>query len=328
VFDGYTYFEPWLNWRPSQTDLRLLDEHDGEVPFQITGAEAAVGNMTRLLFSLRAQPGERRVLRVDRRPAPDVNPPRSLEPAEVWTAAVRDGASLDLRTGKLQFPDGQSLDLPQLELIEDPTDTWSHDVDHYAGAVAARAAWEAPQLMDAGPLMFALVQRGAIGRSTLLADYRVYAGLPCVELRLRVHWSEQHKALKLAVAVPGAARRWDGIPGAGLERACDGRERPVRDWTLVELPAGKRLGVVCPDVFGLDGDGQRLRLTLLRSPLLAHHCPHSGEGARYLFADQGEHEFRFQFWSGPEVTAELLDQHATMLNRPLIGAEVTRGMPT
>ncbi len=84
--------------------------------------------------------------------------------------------------------------------------------------------------------------------------------------------------------------------------------------------------MVCPDVYALDATPWRARLTLLRSPLLTHHEPNLGMALRGTVADQGEHHFLFRFFCGEEVPRKLLDRHSLMLHRPLVTADLTRGM--
>ena len=85
-------------------------------------------------------------------------------------------------------------------------------------------------------------------------------------------------------------------------------------------------GVVCPDVFACDATPERLRLTLLRSPLMAHHDPSPPSFARPVVADQGEHLFRFRFHLAPRPCAELQAEARQWQRMPLV-AETTRGMP-
>jgi alpha-mannosidase len=324
-FDGYAEFEPWLSWGSWDSAWRVLDEQNLRVPCQTTQAEASCNGLTRLLLRLTVPPRGLRVLRLDKAageatvPAPKVKATASRIRSNA--AAVDLSGEGVLEFGRVQLP------LPHLELLDDPTDTWSHGIDRYAEGPGAAAAWEAPTLVDSGPLMASFVRHGLIGKSALTADYRVYADEALVELRLRVHWAERHKILKLIWPLGYIAKRSDGIMGGELERSCDGKERPVRDRTLLETTAGMRLGVVCPDVFALDCTDKRLRLTVLRSALLAHHDPHPGNAPRFTVSDQGEHDFRFQFHCGTALTGALLDRHAFMYQRPLVAADLTRGMP-
>jgi hypothetical protein len=105
-----------------------------------------------------------------------------------------------------------------------------------------------------------------------------------------------------------------------LNRANDGKERPLQDYTCLG-----RLGVVCPEVFALDATPAVARFTLLRSPFMACHAPQTSfPGA--VVADQGTHRFRFRFFLKSPVV-ETLATHAMALNRPPLTAELTRGMP-
>lgn len=117
--------------------------------------------------------------------------------------------------------------------------------------------------------------------------------------------------------------RLDGIMNGWLERSFDGRELPLRDTILLD----ESVGIVSPDVFALDGTRERIRFTLLRSAIMAHHIPHNGVAPRLTFSDQGEHTFRFRFFSMPQISADFLDLQAAQMHRAPIAADLTRGMP-
>lgn len=303
---------------------RLLDEAGKEVPFQRVPSGAGVyegwfWGLRRVLVRTRIPAGGTVILR------PDLSQPPTAPAPEV-EVSDRGIANAALAVGfgpwyPCLTDRGSSRDVPlRLQIIGDPTDTWSHRVDRYAEAPLAEAQWQPPVVQDRGGLMASMVQNGTIGSSRLKAEWRVYAGEPWAELLLDVHWCEQHRILKLVVPAGGAATRVDGTPGMALERVNEGREVPVHDWTRL---AG--LAVVSPDVFAMDATPERARLTLLRSPLMAHHDP-EGPFARSVVADQGPHRFRFRFWLG-ETPVERLAAAALSLNRPALVAEWTAGMP-
>ncbi|MCY3020991.1 MAG: hypothetical protein NTW87_18400, partial [Planctomycetota bacterium] len=325
AYEGYTHVEPWLDWMKWASAWRLLDEQGQFVQSQIMQAEACCNGLMRILVRLSVPAGETRILTIDKAVGEPTLVASKIKaaPARIESRGVAAnlGAPGAMEFGELRLP------LPRLELLEDLTDTWSHGIERYAEGPGETAHWDAPLLADAGPVMASLIQHGGIGRSALTAEYRVYAEERFVELRLRVHWAERHRLLKLVLPLDGIARRWDGVMGGELARPCDGRERPLRDRTLLETADGTRLGIVCPDVFALDATDRRVRLTLLRSPLMAHHEPHAGTAARFTVADQGAHDFRFQFYYGKEVQGRHLDRQALMYQRPLVTADLTRGMP-
>ncbi len=344
-FDDYAQYVPWFEYGALPDGWRLVDEAGRNVPTQVLQPEAMINwggtYFLRLLFPLQVAAGGLRILRIVRpgqpcRPLDDhdgVPKPASIPPAQAdaKTLTIRTStARVSLATGKTQLTLGRDLKLPlpEFELIDDPTDTWSHGVDRYGPPLPQAAQWEPPRVLDGGPLMASLHQSGRLADSRIIAEYRVYAGRRAVDLRLHVHWAEQRRLLKLALALPGRiASRLDGIPDGQLPRPTDGREYPLRDWTLLELADGRRLGIVCPDVFALDVTPQRVRLTLVRSPLMAHHDPYPQPGPRAVHSDQGVHEFRLRLVTAAQLTGALLDGAARVWQRPLAGAELTRGMP-
>jgi alpha-mannosidase len=212
--------------------------------------------------------------------------------------------------------------------LEDHSDTWSHGIDRFAEPLADRVAWGVPRLTDDGPLLCAWCVDGRIGESRLQAEVRRYAGEAFVELRLRVTWLETHRVLRLVWAQPAAiARRSDGLSPGDLARPSDGTEKPVHDRTLLALENGSKAGAVFPDTFSLSAVRRELRLTLLRSPVMAHHPPHSGEKERRVISDQGVHKFTFRFFPNFKGGAGLLDRHALSLHRRPVIADTTDGMP-
>jgi alpha-mannosidase len=306
--------EPWLENLKDEGEWIVRDERGRIVPHQRVTREAMVTQqIPRLLFQLAIPPNERRVLRIAQK-----SPTR-----DAWKAKPRWKISAGHLIGA-----GQRLRLPVLRLIEDKTDTWSHGIHSYEGAVKAEARWEKPQLIESGPLLEAWWMEGKIGESPFTAEWRCYQDSPFFELRLRVAWREKHRLLRLEWK-PGAlaAGREDGVPGGGLPRANDGRERPVRDRTLLPLAGGKKAGAVFPGVFSLSANREALRLTLLRSSQLAQHDPVVAEPFhRVTWSDQGEQDFVFRFYP-TNATAEELDRAALALQRPPVIASITRGMP-
>jgi alpha-mannosidase len=331
-YEGYIEHEPWFDLEGWQPHWRLLDERDGVVPHQCLDAEGLIPKdhqaFVRLLFRVHVEPGGLRVLRIDTQ--------GGSRPASPWRGkASRMRISNDGDTavrlagdGGMCFAHGTCLPLPRLELIEDLTDTWTHEADRYGTDPAVAPKWRAPRVLDAGPLMAAVQRQGRIADSEVVMEYRVYADEPFVECLLRVHWRARHKLLKLTLLLPALqGRRRDGIPGGELLREPDGKERPVRDRTLLELPGGQRIGLLFPDVYALDATPEAVRLTLLRSPKMAHDYRYQDPAPRATYADQGVHEFRFRFFCGQNVDGNLLDRQALMMHRPPAIADLTRGMP-
>jgi alpha-mannosidase len=319
AFDGYVEVEPWTQWRGWGEDWRLIGEGGQAVPFQKLPAEA-LAPIPRLLFRTRIEPGAMRVVRIDM--GGGTAPAALAVTVEEGRIASLAGVGVDQRgEGGLEFA-GKRATLPVLALIDDLSDNWTHTTDRYPEGPVVSAAWDAPCVLHEGPLMAALYRTGRIGNSEVQSEWRVYGDEPFVELRLKVHWAERQKLLKLVWPLADAPEsRLDGIPGSSLQRGNDGREYPLRDWTLCG-----GAGVVCPDCFALDALPRRLRLTLLRSPYVTHHDPRGVDRPDAAVTDQGVHSFHFRFYLGEAATAQRLEAHALALNRPPLCAELTRGM--
>jgi len=320
-YNGYAEMEPWTQWRTWQSGWRLLDAGGQVVPYQLLPSESVAFGIARLLYRACLAPGALEVRYIDTGDHPTPVLP-NLPASDEWLANST-GVSVDVSAaGWMQFPDGTTVLLPRLALIGDLSDNWSHGIDRYPSGPVVSPVWNAPTLLHHGPLMSALLHTGTIGDSTLRAEWRVYADLPFIELRLDVHWREQRKLLKLVCPLTGApVQREDGIPGGSLLREQDGKERPLQDWTRTAT-----MGVVCPDVFALDGTPARLRFTLLRAAIMAHHEPNLGMSPTAVFTDQGVHHFRFRFYGAEHATPARLTADSLALHRPLITAEMTRGM--
>ena len=323
-YEGWMEVEPWMGLRGWHDEFGVFDEQNQAVPFQKILNESLTGG-NRLAVKVNVAPGQIMALHIDGKKEEEA----FEEPAFTGDAHCMGnqlGAAVALYPPEMMVG-SWSFALPDVLLYPDNSDTWSHGIDRYPDKDETLPTWGVPQVLNDGKHVREIAQRGRIGNSDLLRRFRIYSDTGAVELLLRVDWQEHNKVLKLVMPVEaGGDMRTDGIPGAHIDRAQDGAERPVRDWTMVPLDAEEKLAVVSPDVFALDGTKDRLRLTLLRSPQMAHHDPYPGGRLDGRYSGRGEHDFHFWFMAGADVTPEKLDQLATMMQRPLITADYTRGM--
>jgi len=111
-------------------------------------------------------------------------------------------------------------------VLEDPSDTWSHDVvrfDDEAGSFSA----ERIRLVEHGPVKAVLRVESRYGSSRLVQDFTVYAALDRIDVNVTVDWREQFKALKLRFPVDlDLVRATCEIPYGSIEREVDGAEQP------------------------------------------------------------------------------------------------------
>ncbi len=325
-FSDFIEHEPWLEWTHWKPDWCLLNERNQLVPHQIIEPETLMPDTMRILFPATIEAGKFHTVRIARNASGKTPVLKGAKP-DFTLVTSPDGR------GSLQPAAGAACPLPELKLIEEKSDTWSHGLDRFAGPQLDHAHWSSPVQVENGPVRSTWRIDGTIGSSRICADWRRYLGQDFYELRLRVTWHEHHKLLRLSWSVsegaPIASSREDGISGGGLPRASDGRELPLRDRSLLLLENGTRAGLVAPEIFAISGDASAVHLTLLRSCPFAHHDPKilPDKLEHYAWQDQGEHTFFFRYFPSGKVTARELDRHALLLQQRPVVADLTRGMP-
>src|SRR5690606_35947982 len=85
-------------------------------------------------------------------------------------------------------------------VIDDPSDTWSHDVFRFQNEIGGFTATSV-RLVESGPVLATVRVTSAFGDSTLVQDFTLYDGLPQIDVQVTVDWREQHKLLKLRFPV-------------------------------------------------------------------------------------------------------------------------------
>jgi alpha-mannosidase len=165
------------------------------------------------------------------------------------------------------------------------------------------------------------------GGSRLVQDVTMYGRLDRIDVDCTVTWNERWRALKLRfpVAVEDPVATYEVAYGT-LERPTDGREVPGQRWVDVSGRApdggGVGLSLLNDSKYSYDAMGPAIGLTILRSPVYAHHEPFLPlpEG-HYVWQDQGTQHFRYALlphagdWRAagtPRAAAEL-NEHAVCL---------------
>ena len=85
-------------------------------------------------------------------------------------------------------------------VLDDPSDTWSHDVRDYTVEVGAfgNASF---RVLENGPLRAAVRVRTRYGSSSLQTDWILSAGARSLEARVLLDWHEHMKILKFSFPV-------------------------------------------------------------------------------------------------------------------------------
>jgi alpha-mannosidase len=143
-----------------------------------------------------------------------------------------------------------------------------------------------------------------------------------LEIRLRIHWEEERKRLKLSIpTVFQTPSVLCEVPGGAIRRPADGQEHVHRRWLLLEGTIAGRptaLAVVHDGFHGIDFRDGEIRLSVLRSAAYCHEQGFKIEGrpAR-KFMDQGVHEVRLLVTAGdPDPVRQAVVGLADWLSAP------------
>lgn len=289
------------------TDIAVTDLEGREVPCQSTAFSAVVmGGRKRLLFVADVPAMGYAVYWLHHRPSAAAAADCALQVTPHTLANEHLQLDFDPGTGgiaRITLRDGerQVLAGPGAVgvVIDDPSDTWSHGVFRFDREVG-RFGRPVFEVVEEGPVRATLKVTSRYGGSRLIQEFSLVAGARHVDVRVTVDWHEQRKMLKLEfpVAVSEPQPTYE-IPFGVIRRPANGEEEPAQHWVDVTGTAagGETVGlaVATDSKYSYDVTGSTLRLTVLRSPVYAHHDPKQlEEGKDYHFIDQGRQEFRYR----------------------------------
>lgn len=251
--------------------------------------------------------------------------------------------------GLIQKLSGENRDnclagpLMQPLVVADEGDSWGTDCWSYRDVIGKfQLAKDSFQIIETGPIRTIYQSVFAFNRSRIVMNAIAYSEFPVIEYRLRIHWNEERRRLKLAIPT---AFKTDHltceVPGGVITRPADGEEHVHGRWLLIEGNEGSAIGVVNSGQHGLDFKDGEVRLSILRSAAYCHEqgfkldnypahlvgqdgiLPHSDSSLKLekyparKFMDQGVHEVRLLVTVGPpERVRRWLPGLAVWLNAP------------
>jgi alpha-mannosidase len=212
----------------------------------------------------------------------------TLENEHVRLTVSADGAVslFDKDANAASFTGGRAL------IMDDPSDTWSHDVIAYDKQIGAFSN-ATSDVMESGPLRARLRVRSTYGASTLTIDWLLYSGARTVEARVSLDWHEHQKILKFSFPVQTSSPvpTYEAAYGH-ITRQPNGNEDPGQRWVDVSGPASG-FAVINDAKYGYSVLGSDLRISIARGAPYAHHIPHVVKPDHdVLWQDQGVQTFR------------------------------------
>jgi alpha-mannosidase len=200
----------------------------------------------------------------------------------------------DKEIGKELFSDGENG--CRAVIIDDPSDTWSHDIKTFSNEIGAFKN-ATIKVLENGPLRATIRVITTYGASTLTFDWTLYSGSRNLEAKVTLDWHEHLKMLKFSfpVDVESPSATYE-TPYGHIVRDTNGDEDPGQRW--IDL-SGKRngsiygLSVINDAKYGYNVPGNDIRISIARSAVYAHHNPRVLDmKSEHLWMDQGIQTFR------------------------------------
>jgi alpha-mannosidase len=181
-------------------------------------------------------------------------------------------------------------------VIDDPSDTWSHDVQSYTKEIGVFGG-AGFRVMENGPVRATVRVRTGYEASFMTMDWMLYAGARALEARVSLDWHEHRKILKFSfpVDIQNPIPTYE-IPYGFRARKANGDEDPGQRWIDVSGErSGKAYGLaILNDAkYGYSVQDNDLRVSIVRGAIYAQHQPRKVDpNGEYIWQDQGIQAFR------------------------------------
>lgn len=287
-----------IPWRDKE--LTILDTKDNPIPIQISKPSATIpGGRVKVIFTDKLPPYGYKVYRMVSKKN-NICFPYSLTVKENilendWLYLEVDNKTgyikrlYDKENKKEVFLGDSAIPI----VIDDPTDAWGHNAFSFKKEIG-RFTDAKLKITETGPIKGTIRVESYYNKSKLVQEFTLYRTLRLVEVKVTLDWHEQLKMLKLKFPVnlnnPIATYQ---IPYGFIVRPCNGEEEPGGEWVdLGDNAYG--LSIINNAKYSYDVDNNVLSLTVLRSPVYAHHISKELDpNEDYRYTDQGEQEFTY-----------------------------------
>ena len=314
--------------------LSLRDETGRTIDFQAIQPQATAKGRSRLSFISELPSMGYRTFRVykSKEPRPERELPQALSAGDTFIETPQFRMDIDPLNGaisrlydKLAGTEVFSGSAALPVVLEDRSDTWAHNVFRFnqpAGEFKATSV----RLVENGPVKAVIRVISEYGRSRLVQNFCLYRELGLIDVQVRLDWREHFKVLKLRFPVNlSHMKATTEVPYGHIERFANGEEEPGQSW--VDLSGISRdtggsygLSLLNDGKYSFDVDIRDIGMTVLRSPIYAHHMPVEPDpDGDYSFVDQGVQQFRYVLLphTGSWEEANTV-QRAAELNQPPI----------
>jgi alpha-mannosidase len=283
-------------------NARLEDEQGNALPHQWTDGQTVAGTRRGLVFEAPVPAFGYRQFRLH-----NIKPSaaavstvhatqKGLENEHLRVTFGDDGtiSLFDKDAGAEVFRGGSGGARPVV--IDDPSDTWSHEVRAYTKEIG-RFANATFRVMENGPVRATVRVRTTYGASLMRTDWMLYAGARALEARVSLDWREHLKILKFSfpVDVQNPVPTYEIAYGFKARQA-NGDEDPGQRW--IDLSGGRNgkeygLTVLNDAKYGYSVQDNDMRVSIVRGAVYAQHKPYPLQpNGEYIWQDQGIQTFR------------------------------------
>ena len=294
-----------LNWGNKKNPSRVEDEKGNSLPHQWTAGSTETGGRQKLVIRTSIPPfGYRQLRLLAGNVMNSFNPASAKENTlenEFLKVKILSGGSIsifDKVTGEEVFSgtDGGCRAI----VIDDPSDTWSHDIKTYSKEIGVFQNG-VTKVLENGPLRATIRSITTFGSSTLTIDWSLCTGSRKVEAKVCLDWKEHLKMLKFSfpVDVESPEATFE-TPYGFIKRDTNGNEDPGQRW--IDLSGRSKgnlygLTVINDAKYGYSVPGNDIRISIARSAVYAHHNPRVLDmQAEHLWMDQGIQNFRMELF--------------------------------
>ena len=291
-----------FNWNPSvHKTSRVDDEKGNALAHQWTGGSSETGSRRKLIVHTPVPAMGYRQLRLwdggDYTHQHTASSKENiLENDRIKVTFSYNGTFgiLDKQTGKEVFAGGNTG--CRAVILDDPSDTWSHDIKTYNKEIGAFGN-ATLKVLENGPLRATMRVITTYNESKLTIDWTLYAGSQNLEAKVTLDWHERLKMLKFSfpVDVENPVPTYE-TPYGYIVREANGNEDPGQRWIDVTGSRGGNtfgLTVLNDAKYGYNVQGNDMRISVARSAVYAHHNPKVLDlKNEYYWMDQGIQTFR------------------------------------
>lgn len=290
-----------FNWSDKHTSSRVEDENGNPLAHQWAAGTTETGSRKKLITEVALPAFGYRQIRLLDAKSPSVKDGviathDTLENEFYKISFSKNGeiGILDKQTGNEVFAGGKTG--CKAVVINDPSDTWSHDVKTFSDEIGAFGNAKIKLILK-GPVKGMIRVITTYGNSELTTDWSLSKGSRNIEANVSLNWHEHLKMLKFSfpVNIESPTATYE-VPYGHIVRETNGDENPGQRWIDVSgQQNGKTFGltVINDAKYGYNVIGNDLRISVARSAVFAHHRPKELNLENvYQWMDQGIHTFR------------------------------------